>query len=33
MGVAEYRLVPQELKKALPETARIRKTIEDVDAK
>lgn len=31
MGVAEYRLVPQELKKALPETARIRKMIEDVD--
>jgi hypothetical protein len=31
MGVAEYRLVPQELKRALPETARIRKMIEDVE--
>jgi hypothetical protein len=31
MGVAEYRLLPQDLKKALPETSRIRKMIEEVD--
>jgi predicted nuclease of restriction endonuclease-like (RecB) superfamily len=30
MGVAEYRLLPQELKKALPETARIKKMIDDI---
>ena len=31
MGVAEYRLLPQDLKKALPETSRIRKMIEEAD--